>query len=189
MRGGTVSAVIEEQRVAKLPQWRQLAARGTTRTAHAEARWFRAALAPESVPAARKHAVAALAEHHILDVADAVEVVVSELVTNGLQCAQAYASARGEEWTEHERPVSLRVICRQRWAHILVVDPDPSVPEPKPAGLLDERGRGLGIVEALAALHWFSVGDHGKTAHAVVTRPNVLLSADEVDMLRRRVIL
>jgi hypothetical protein len=101
MRGGTVSAVIEEQRVAKLPQW--------------------------------------------------------------------------------ARPVSLRVICRQRWAH-LMVDPDPAVPAPKPAGLLDERGRGLGIVEALAALHWFSAGDHGKTAHAVVTRPNVLLSADEVDL-------
>jgi hypothetical protein len=103
-----------------------------------------------------------------------------------------YARERGYRWPWYERPVALRVVCRRKWVHILVIDPDPTEPDPPPdlRELLDEvGGRGLGIVDHVAALRWSRLDDYGKTAHIVVARTGVTLTTTDVDMLKRRAIL
>ncbi|MGI5233771.1 ATP-binding protein [Actinoallomurus sp. CA-142502] len=138
---------------------------------------------------ARNHVLEVLAEHSVDDIAEDVQLIVSELVTNAMRAAQRFAVNRGVGWAWYERPVALRVIYRPAWVHLIVVDPDPVVPDPAPADLLEENGRGLSIVDSVAALHWWMPGDHGKACHVVVTREQTPLKPEEADMLRRRVIL
>jgi anti-sigma regulatory factor (Ser/Thr protein kinase) len=149
---------------------------------------------PTRVHAARDHACLVMAEEGIVDkgLADDVRLTVSEVVTNAIRAAERYARERDHRWAWYERPVALRVVCRPRWVHILVIDPDPTEPGPPPdlCELFDELGgRGLGIVDQVAALRWFRPNDYGKTAHVVVTHPGMTLAPTDVDMLKRRVIL
>lgn len=155
----------------------------------ADSPWLRLSPDPELVRSARDHVLEVLAENGIKGVADNVRLIVSELVTNAMRAAQRYASARGTAWASYERPVSLRVICRPLWVHLIVTDPDPVTPAPVPADLLDESGRGLSIVDSVATLQWWVTGDHGKACHVVVTREQVTLKPEEAEMLRERVIL
>jgi anti-sigma regulatory factor (Ser/Thr protein kinase) len=156
--------------------------------------WLRMSVNPTLVRAARDHARLVLAEEGIADegLAEEVRLIVSEVVTNAMRAAERYARERGYRWPWYERPVALRVVCRRRWVHILVIDPDPTEPDlpPELHELLDEvGGRGLGIVDHVAALRWFRPNDYGQTAHIVVARPGVTLTPTDVDMLKRRAIL
>lgn len=159
------------------------------RTPHVESPGWRLPADPEYVRVARDYALVTLARRGIADVADDVRLVVSEIVTNAMRAAQRYARVRGAEWAAYERPVSVRVVCRPRWVHVIVTDPDPAKPEPEPADLLAAGGRGLSIVESVAALMWFVTGDRGKACHAVVTRSGLELTAEESEMLAKRMIL
>ena len=47
------------------------------------------------------------------------------------------------------------------------------------------NGRGLHIVEMLAAVSWVDRGRFDKTLHAVITKPGVVLTQDEINGLRR----
>jgi anti-sigma regulatory factor (Ser/Thr protein kinase) len=151
--------------------------------------WLRLSPDPQLVRQARDHVLEVLAEHGVDGIAEDVRLIVSELVTNAMRAAQRYAAARNTAWAPYDRPVSLRVICRPSWVHLIVIDPDPAVPESVQADLLDESGRGLSIVDSYAALRWWVKGDHGKACHIVVTRDRRTLNSDEAEMLVRRVIL
>ncbi|GLY86010.1 ATP-binding protein [Actinoallomurus iriomotensis] len=155
----------------------------------ADSPWLRLSPDPEVVRLARDHVLEVLAENDVEGIAEDIRLIVSELVTNAMRAAQRYASAGGTAWASYERPVSLRVICRPLWVHLIVTDPDPVTPASAPADLLDESGRGLSIVDSIAALQWWVKGDHGKACHVVVTHEQVTLKPEEAEMLRERVIL
>jgi anti-sigma regulatory factor (Ser/Thr protein kinase) len=171
------------------PQGHLVMTQQQPRIPHVEPPWWRLPADPEYVRVARDYAAVTLSRKDVEDIADDVRLVVSEIVTNAMRAAQRYARVRGAEWAAYERPVSVRVICRPHWAHIIVTDPDPAKPEPEPADCLADSGRGLSIVESVAALMWFVTGDHGKACHVVVTRSGVELTPDEAEMLTKRVIL
>jgi anti-sigma regulatory factor (Ser/Thr protein kinase) len=120
-----------------------------------------------------------------------IRLIVSEATTNAMRAAERYAiEVRRRPWEPHEKPVALRVECRSRWTHLLVIDPDPRPPEPAPRDFLDEfGGRGLAIIESVAALMWMVPGKYGKTFHVVVTHPGVELTPDEKGALMQRVIM
>jgi anti-sigma regulatory factor (Ser/Thr protein kinase) len=108
-------------------------------------------LPPEarSIPAARHFAVDALAELGNSS-RDEVELLVSELATNAIV---------------HARTPLLLTLCRRgSRVRVEVMDDDPTPPRvnlrPDP---LRPGGRGMCLVNALAADWGVSVNDHGKT--------------------------
>ncbi|MDN3358909.1 ATP-binding protein [Actinomadura sp. DC4] len=131
------------------------------------------------VKVARRYAASILAEVAAVDVdhVDDVVLAVSELVTNALR----HAVGSG--------PLSVQLVIRPRWTHVYVADPDPTVPTPAlAADDLAPSGRGVPIVGELGLL-WFVAEDHGKTAHAVITRTDEKLTDDERDALMRLAIV
>jgi hypothetical protein len=66
-----------------------------------------------------------------------------------------------------------------------VRDPFPVPPAPRTAAETDVNGRGLHIVEMLAAVSWMDQGRFDKTLHAVIAKPGVVLAQDEINGLRR----
>jgi anti-sigma regulatory factor (Ser/Thr protein kinase) len=93
---------------------------------------------------------------------DTAELVVSELTTNAMLVS-------GRLGHPHVR---LTLIRDDRELVISVYDHSPSGPEPANAGVEDENGRGLLLVEALSS-QWgwytFNEGTHGKVVWAVVS--------------------
>ncbi len=154
-------------------------------------RWLRLPPDPALVREARDHAMAAMTQAGVREegLLGDVRLLVSEAVTNAVRAAERHAVARGRPWASYELPVALRVDCRPRWVHLLVIDPDPQVPNPAPRDLLDETGgRGMAIIEEFAALWWFRPGTYGKTLHAVAVRPGEVLTSEEIGRaaVRRR---
>ncbi|GCD99537.1 ATP-binding protein [Embleya hyalina] len=93
----------------------------------------------EAVPRARHALRAVLAERAPRAPVDTLELLLSELVTNAVQ-----HSTRG-------RTVAVAVLRRENSIRIAVVDDDTALPEAGGAvDLLDEHGRGLLLVEAMA---------------------------------------
>ncbi|MFE3204984.1 ATP-binding protein [Embleya sp. NPDC059237] len=93
----------------------------------------------EAVPRARHALRAVLAERVPHAPVDTLELLLSELVTNAVQ-----HSTRG-------RTVAVAVLRRENSIRIAVVDDDTALPETGDAvDLLDEHGRGLLLVEAMA---------------------------------------
>ncbi|MFE5327139.1 ATP-binding protein [Embleya sp. NPDC056575] len=93
----------------------------------------------EAVPRARHALRAVLAERVPRAPVDTLELLLSELVTNAVQ-----HSTRG-------RTVAVAVLRRENSIRIAVVDDDTALPEAGGAvDLLDEHGRGLLLVEAMA---------------------------------------
>jgi hypothetical protein len=111
---------------------------------------------------------------------DDVELVVSELVTNAVRSARAYARRRGWTWEYDDTPVHLGIACGPRWTRIDVRDPDPGVFIPRPGGLEDESGRGLVIIDALTVDWWPTYTHHDKTVHALIAMPKVTLTDAEL---------
>jgi len=126
---------------------------------------------PGAVPCARLHAKLILWEWGMQAIADAVELVVSELVTNALAASNDLASAqfRGNA-VSVVPPLRLWLACDRRKVLIEVWDASPDLPvcqDPKPEA---EGGRGLQLVEAMSA-DWGSYvpdGSGGKTVWAIV---------------------
>ncbi|MEV6107570.1 SpoIIE family protein phosphatase [Streptomyces sp. NPDC051940] len=84
---------------------------------------------------ARRHARAALAGWGLDDLSDAVELLVSEVVTNAIRYAR--------------RPVTLRLVHTDR-VRCEVVDDVPQLPRLRRAGPADEGGRGMFLVNRVA---------------------------------------
>jgi anti-sigma regulatory factor (Ser/Thr protein kinase) len=114
---------------------------------------------PYSVRMARFYVRAALTYHGLGDYAEDAESVASELVTNAMSHAGAQA-------------INLEVMHLDDSGAIVVVVTDPSplppVKRDPPAGA--EHGRGLHVVEALAARWGWTPQPPGKAVFAVFTR-------------------
>jgi len=116
--------------------------------------------APESAGAARHFAHAILVEWRLPALADDVDLVISELITNALLHARA------------DRRVSPHAIVRLDLEYAgdslvcRVADGSALPPAPEQAGDTAESGRGLLLVEALSAAWGWSHEAHGKVVWA-----------------------
>jgi anti-sigma regulatory factor (Ser/Thr protein kinase) len=121
-----------------------------------------------AVPSARLHTRHVLREWGLATLTDDVELVVSELVTNGVQASRAMTHAAIRLWLASDQ-VQV-VICT--W------DASPEPPVPVDAAEDAEHGRGLLLVEAVSKQwDWFPAGPgslwtdghHGKVVWATVS--------------------
>lgn len=142
-------------------------------------RWLSLRATPESVRQARGFALDVLEEVAEADPdhVDDVVLVVSELTTNAIR---EVARIGGES-------VRLGVTAGPRWTHLYAVDSAPTLPEHADLGLLAGSGRGVPIINALAAMTWIDQGEHGKTIHVVLTRTGVTLTSQERQSLNSQV--
>jgi anti-sigma regulatory factor (Ser/Thr protein kinase) len=120
-----------------------------------------------AVPSARLHARHVLREWGLTALADDAELVVSELVTNGVQASRAMTHAAIRLWLASDR--TRVVIC--------VWDASPQPPVRMDAAEESENGRGLLLVEAVSAQWgWFpakpasppAADGHGKVVWSIV---------------------
>jgi anti-sigma regulatory factor (Ser/Thr protein kinase) len=101
---------------------------------------------PTAVPCARLHAKNVLHEWHIGPLADTVELVVSEIVTNAVRASAAVAQhGIGIPTTKVWLTSDGRRVLIQVW------DSDSHRPAPQQADLTAESGRGLLLVQTLSA--------------------------------------
>ena len=115
--------------------------------------------APEAPAAARRLAGLLLRPWRVVDAdaQDAALLVVSELVTNALQHAPVADSIHVSFELSGEELV------------VAVADPSPLVPRQRVASADEEDGRGLSIIEAVAARWGVEPGPaHGKRVYAVL---------------------
>src|SRR4051812_24821584 len=91
----------------------------------------------DDVPRARQYISAALSDSADPDLVDLAQLVTTELVTNAL--------------LHGGPPITLRVTCRPGRARVEVTDASPVLPEMGLGGEDEMTGRGLALIEALAA--------------------------------------
>ncbi|MEU5093601.1 ATP-binding protein [Streptomyces sp. NPDC020996] len=94
-----------------------------------------------------------------------LELVASELLTNGLQHAGG--------------PMTVEVTLEQGLLVIAVLDGSPAVPQPCAAEVDDERGRGLLLIEALCLFQGVERTAFGKRCWAVLPVATTPAPADE----------
>lgn len=123
-------------------------------------------------PCGRLHARAVLAEWGLRDLAEAAELIVSELVTNAVR---ALTGADGwPRYGEAGLPVViLRLTTDAARVLIEVWDDIPAGPVAEQAGPEDESGRGLMLIEAVCDRWWWEVvpGWTGKVVSAELRVP------------------
>ncbi len=131
---------------------------------------------PGAVPCARLHARLVMWEWGMRALAETVELVVSELVTNALTASNGLASDRyrGDVANHVETgvpPVRFWLACDRQKVLIEVWDASDELPTRQEVAPEAEGGRGLLLVEALSADWGAYVADGcgGKVAWAVVT--------------------
>jgi anti-sigma regulatory factor (Ser/Thr protein kinase) len=127
---------------------------------------------PGAVPCARVHARLIAGEWGLMKLAESLELIVSELVTNGIQASERIheAWATRKQWTAGRPPVKLWLGSDHRQVLVQVWDGHPELPVRQDAEPEAEGGRGLLLVETLSA-QWGSyrpVGCSGKVAWAVM---------------------
>jgi anti-sigma regulatory factor (Ser/Thr protein kinase) len=125
---------------------------------------------PTATPCARLHARSIACEWGLGDLAETVELVVSELVTNAV-LASVDHDGRPRYSAEHGLAcVHLRLSTDKLAVLIEVWDENAVLPEPGLPDLDDESGRGLMLVDALAE-HWgwdLPTSGRGKVVWALV---------------------
>jgi anti-sigma regulatory factor (Ser/Thr protein kinase) len=105
---------------------------------------------PTATPCARLHARNIACEWGLHGLADTIELVVSELVTNAVKASTDqdqrphYTDEHGLAW------IHLRLSTDRRAVLVEVWDENVALPAPNQPGLDAESGRGLMLVEALA---------------------------------------
>lgn len=125
---------------------------------------------PTAIPCARLHARNVMSGWNLLDQADTVELIVSELVTNAVQAAvdcdgrPPYSDEGGLAC------VHLRLSSDRVFTLIEVRDDNRDLPTPTQANRDDESGRGLMLVTALSQRWGWELSRHGngKTVWALV---------------------
>jgi hypothetical protein len=109
---------------------------------------------PTAVPCARGHARLVMAEWGLARLADTVELIVSELVTNGLRASTGLLGSRfGGRWSPGVPPVRMWLSSDCRTVLVQVWDANDRMPEHKEPNLNSEGGRGLLVIEALSEAH------------------------------------
>jgi hypothetical protein len=126
---------------------------------------------PSAVPCARLHARQVVWEWGLRALADPVELIVSELVTNGLQASEGLTGSRyAGRWTPGVPPLRLWLQADDKRVVIQVWDGNDRLPNRQVANVGAESGRGLLLVEAMSTT-WGSYqaeGSSGKIVWAVV---------------------
>ena len=122
---------------------------------------------PGATPCARLHARAVLTEWGLADLAEAAELIVSELVTNAVR-ASTGRDGRPQYDGASMPVVVLRLASDRVRLLIEVWDAIPGAPAAAHPGPDEEGGRGLMLVEAMCARwHWQTVpGWPGKVVWA-----------------------
>jgi hypothetical protein len=133
---------------------------------------------PVGVRGARRFAEAWLRTRHLANLVNTVHLIVSELTTNSVKAtclpdsAAAAVPAAGPGSPGAARPVAmvtLRLTLVGPSLFVIVRDDDPQVPVLQDPADLDEDGRGLALVAALART-WghYPVGTAGKAVWAEI---------------------
>lgn len=102
--------------------------------------------------------------------ADGIRLVASELITNAV--------------VHGEGPVTVALFYRPGRLVVEVLDASPVTPQPNRTGADDESGRGLLLVDALAARTGWASSDRGKRVWADLALPKRAPSV-RADVLRR----
>lgn len=129
---------------------------------------------PGAVPCARLHAKHVLWEWGLQGLAETVELVVSELVTNGQRASARIVGSRyGGVWRPGVPPVRLWVCSDKERVLVQVWDGDDRLPQRQSLDLAAEGGRGLLLVETLTQ-EWGTYapeGSSGKVVWAITEMP------------------
>jgi anti-sigma regulatory factor (Ser/Thr protein kinase) len=105
---------------------------------------------PSAVPSARLHARLVVGEWGLGELAETVELIVSELVTNGVQAAEGLLGSWWQrQWIPGVPPVRLWLQADQSRVLIHVWDGSDRIPHREAPEPSMERGRGMVLVEAL----------------------------------------
>ncbi len=115
---------------------------------------------PESARAARRFAHEALTDWRLADLADDVDLVISELITNAL------LHARADRRVAADVTIRLDLHYDGDGLYCRVTDGSTLPPTPEDAGDTAESGRGLLLVEALSAAWGWSPEPLGKVVWA-----------------------
>ena len=107
---------------------------------------------PGAVPSARLHVRLLLIEWELYELAETVELIVSELVTNAVQASQELTGSRyNGSWRPGKPPVRLWLESDGICILMHVWDGNDQLPEQQQPEPDAEHGRGLLIVESLSA--------------------------------------
>lgn len=126
-----------------------------------------------AVPCARLHARLVVAEWGLPTLAEVTELVVSELVSNGLRSAHGLDGYRyAGAWRAGTPPLRLGVWSDRRRVLVQVWDAAEGLPVRRRPQPHDEHGRGLLLVEHLSEARgvYRLAGTSGKVTWAVVGR-------------------
>lgn len=128
---------------------------------------------PSAVPCARLHIKQVLWEWGLGDLAETVELIVSELVTNGLLASADMAGSRYQgRWRPGAPPIRLWLRSDRQSVLVQVWDGNDQRPERREVDQEAIGGRGLLLVEALTA-EWGTYAPErssGKVVWALVTK-------------------
>lgn len=134
---------------------------------------------PSAVPCVRLHTTALLREWGLSALADAAELVASELATNAVQASsEPSAAGPGSRSPGGLAVVSLHLASDRRQLLIEVGDSDPRPPAPAMPDPEHDGGRGLSIVEAVSArwgCYYLNPGTSysGPSPKSALTRPGI----------------
>ena len=135
--------------------------------------WLELGALPSAVPCARLHAKQVLWEWGLDALVEVVELLVSELVTNGVQASEGMTGCRYQgRWTPAVPPVRLWLCSDRQSVLVQVWDGNDRRPERKEIDLEAVGGRGLLLVEALSAEWGTYVPERssGKVVWALIAR-------------------
>jgi anti-sigma regulatory factor (Ser/Thr protein kinase) len=123
---------------------------------------------PESVKEARDFARSVLLSWGLAGMYDDVRLVVSELVTNALRYAAAYAADRSGD-----TPIRLSLLRTGGRLTCAVTDPCDQIPVRREPDWVAQSGRGLHLVEAFShSWNWAPLSSHGKVVWACFLCPD-----------------
>ena len=129
---------------------------------------------PTAVPCARGHTRLVLAEWGLEELADPAELVVSELVTNGIRASRGLVGSRfGGRWSAGIPPVRLWLLSDCRTVFVQVWDGNNRMPTRQELDPESEGGRGLWLVEAVTENWGAFQPEHasGKVVWATLAKP------------------
>ena len=129
---------------------------------------------PTAVPCAARHSRLVLAQWGLRELADQAELVVSELVTNGITASSRLVGCRfGGRWSAGIPPVRLWLRSDCRTVLVEVWDGNNRMPARQELDPQSEGGRGLWLVEAVTKDRGAFQPEHasGKVVWAVVAKP------------------
>lgn len=127
---------------------------------------------PGAVPSARLHARLVVTEWGLPELAEAVELVVSELVTNSVRASAGLTGSRySGRWRPGRPPVRLWAQSDHERVLVQVWDGNDRVPVRQDVDPEAESGRGLLLVETLSEAYgvYQPHGCSGKIVWAMVT--------------------